>query len=176
MSRIHPFEQAGLGTAPFKFLGSFRSVYQAIPGDPSCPLQPGSSCDYCGQGITQVCRVRGADGREFKVGNDCVAKVARAAATTEDAKLAAAADAARRKLARQKAHSKARDRKAQLVALLADDATRAQLAAAAHPNEHRARAGATLLDWAEWMLAHSGAAGITRTLKLISGCAKPGGS
>jgi hypothetical protein len=80
---IHPFERAGLGSAPFRCVGWYESKYQAIPGDPSCPVQPGSSCDYCGQGIVNVFVIRSADGREFKVGCDCVARTARDCASTD---------------------------------------------------------------------------------------------
>ena len=40
---IHPFEKRGLGRAPFRCVGFYESKYQAIPGDPSCPIQPGST-------------------------------------------------------------------------------------------------------------------------------------
>lgn len=72
---IHRFERAGLGKAPFRVKGYGREVYQAIPGDPSCPLQPGTSCDYCGTGIMDVAYVESSDGKRFKVGCDCVVKV-----------------------------------------------------------------------------------------------------
>jgi hypothetical protein len=68
---IHRFEAAGLGTAPFTVEGMRVMKYQACQG---APIQPGSSCDYCGQGIMLVFAIRGADGRRFKVGCDCVLK------------------------------------------------------------------------------------------------------
>lgn len=71
---MHRFEIAGLGKAPFRCIGFYVSKFQAIPGDPNCPIQPGSSCDYCSNAIMNVYQIRGADGREFKVGCDCVAK------------------------------------------------------------------------------------------------------
>ena len=57
VAKIHPWERAGLGPAPYAYLGSYVKTYQSIPGCPDCPIQPGSSCDYCGQGIAIVCRV-----------------------------------------------------------------------------------------------------------------------
>ena len=69
---IHPFEKAGLGAAPFTFTGVTKQTYQAHH---SAPVQPGTSCDYCSTGIMFVCGVRGADGREFKVGCDCIQKI-----------------------------------------------------------------------------------------------------
>lgn len=70
----HPWERAGLGQAPYKFLGASREVYQAIPGDPNCPLQPAGSCDFCGQAIWDQCRFESADGKRFKVGCDCAGR------------------------------------------------------------------------------------------------------
>lgn len=68
---VHRFEAAGLGTAPFT-LESFQICkWQACPG---APIQPGAACDYCGQSIMLVFVIRGADGRRFKVGCDCVEK------------------------------------------------------------------------------------------------------
>lgn len=66
---MHVFERAGLGKAPFGVVGFYTAKYQACPG---APVQPGTSCDYCGQGIMYVCKIQAADGREFKVGCDCV--------------------------------------------------------------------------------------------------------
>jgi hypothetical protein len=71
---VHCFERADLGKAPFKVIGYSKEVYQAVPGDPNCPVQPGSCCDYCNNGIMHVYRIMGADGRVFKVGCDCVAR------------------------------------------------------------------------------------------------------
>ncbi len=69
---VHRFEQAGLGKAPFRVVGFSESKYQACPG---APIQPGSSCDYCGTGIMNVFLIKAACGKTFKVGCDCVAKV-----------------------------------------------------------------------------------------------------
>ncbi len=72
MSNVHPFEAAGLGKAPFKFIGHYESKFQACPG---APVKAGSCCDYCPASIMQVFMVRSADGKEFKVGSDCIMKV-----------------------------------------------------------------------------------------------------
>ncbi len=72
MSNVHPFEAAGLGKAPFKFVGHYESKHQACPG---APIKAGSCCDYCPASIVQVFMVRSADGKEFKVGSDCIMKV-----------------------------------------------------------------------------------------------------
>lgn len=67
----HVFEAAGLGKAPFRCVGVVEVTYQACPG---APIQPGGSCDYCGTGISIHCKIKSADGKEFKVGSDCVRK------------------------------------------------------------------------------------------------------
>jgi hypothetical protein len=61
--RMHKWEQAGLGQAPFEF---------------DCVTQNAgsrASCDYCGTAITYEFWIHSHDGRRFKVGCDCVAKV-----------------------------------------------------------------------------------------------------
>lgn len=70
-THVHPFEKAGLGIAPFRFVRCYEAKYQACPG---APIQPGSTCDYCGTAIMYVFIVRGTNGPEFKVGCDCVEK------------------------------------------------------------------------------------------------------
>jgi hypothetical protein len=71
---LHPFELAGLGEAPFRFLRVTENVYCA----PGCPPKAGGSCDYCGTGIRWEFWVRGRKGPEFKVGCDCIYKLGRA--------------------------------------------------------------------------------------------------
>lgn len=70
---IHPFEVAGLGIAPFRFVGMTENVYSAAPGH----SQPGGCCDYCSNGIKYECHIVSHDGKRFKVGNDCVLKLGR---------------------------------------------------------------------------------------------------
>lgn len=166
-NRIHPFERVGLGKAPFRFSHQYRAVFQAIPGDPSCPILPGASCDYCGQGIYEVYVIQSADKRTFKVGCDCVAKVSKEAATTEAEKLAAAVDAARRKANRSKAHVKAAAVKAELKALLTDEDVCRQLMNTPHPTPARAERGERMLGFAQWMATHAGASGHAKALKLV---------
>jgi hypothetical protein len=68
----HPFTRAGFGPAPFRCVGMTVEKYQACQG---APIQPGTSCDYCGTGIMYAFWIVNADeSRRFKVGCDCVAK------------------------------------------------------------------------------------------------------
>jgi hypothetical protein len=71
---LHPFEIAGLGESPFRFVGLRRNVYSAAPGH----SQPGGTCDFCGQGIMYECAIQSRDGERFVVGMDCVLKLDRA--------------------------------------------------------------------------------------------------
>lgn len=66
---MHVFERAGLGVAPFRCVGFHESTYQACPG---APVQTGSCCAYCGQGIRYCCDIRDSKGARFVVGMDCV--------------------------------------------------------------------------------------------------------
>lgn len=74
MTTIHPFEERGLGLAPFSFAGLSEKVYVACQG---APEQPAGICDYCGTGIRYCCHIVSNDGKEFIVGCDCVRKLDR---------------------------------------------------------------------------------------------------
>ena len=93
---VHVFERAGLGKAPFRFVSCQKKIYQAFPG---APVQPGSSCDFCGNGIMFEYWIRSSDGKDFKVGCDCVFK-------TNDAGLRRVVDAKRREIECKKAHER----------------------------------------------------------------------
>lgn len=112
---LHRFERAGMGKAPFRVTGYGRHVFQAIPGDPSCPLQPGTSCDYCGTGCMDVANIVSADGKRWKIGLDCAAKVGDAGLVT-----AIKRSPEYRALQRQKRHAKDEAIKAEYARLLTD--------------------------------------------------------
>ncbi len=82
---IHPFEKAGLGKAPFQFVGITENWYSVAPDH----KQPGGSCDYCGTGIAYEFGIQSVDGKVSKVGCDCIRKLDRA-----DNRLVAAAERA----------------------------------------------------------------------------------
>lgn len=73
MNGIHPFEKAGLGIAPFRCTGVGENVFVLPDGS----AKAGGSCHYCGTGIRWEFYIQGVDGREFKVGCDCVEKTYR---------------------------------------------------------------------------------------------------
>ena len=64
---MHPFEKAGLGKAPFRFVSVQDS--RAINGHGL------TSCDYCGTAIRWQFLIESFDGKGAKVGCDCIARV-----------------------------------------------------------------------------------------------------
>lgn len=160
---MHPFERANLGSPPFKFIGAERKVYVACPG---APAQPGSSCDYCGQGISYEFWVRGHDGRTFKVGCDCIMKLCR-----EDNALVMLAERAQAKLAKETKAETLAARIAQCSAAL--DSDPALLTDRPHGNEYLAKTRSlTLRDQVQWLLARGGAAGKTRACRIVEAANK----
>jgi hypothetical protein len=82
--KIHVFEAAGLGKAPFKVVGlailpdpslgehnpdAYQNALRALPKD-----VPVGVCRYCGTALKNNYIVQDATGRKFAVGSECVAK------------------------------------------------------------------------------------------------------
>jgi hypothetical protein len=165
-SAVHPFELAGLGKAPFRYIGLGQQdreygmvVTERLPGGLCVVTQPGGTCEYCGMAIIVLCNVESADGKRFHVGSDCIRKV--------DAALVARVDrdlAKRRKVATM---ARASAKLADLAALLADETARAKLATQPHPNAFMAQKGETLLGWAEWSAKNAGAKGRAKALATV---------
>jgi hypothetical protein len=147
----HVFEVAGLGRAPFAFVSYEYKTYQASPDS---PIQAGGSCDYCGAAIVNFCWVRDADGKLFKVGPDCIAKVG-------DKGIIESFKKSReyRQHQRDQREARAAVKINSCRSLLADANVRAKLAANPHPNQWQRDKGASRLDWAEWMLLNAGTKG-----------------
>jgi hypothetical protein len=168
---MHPFERSGLGLAPFRYVGMvaqdieygrrrLNSRDEAI----SITTAPGGTCDHCGTYIVDMFRIRSADGREFKVGCDCLMKVSAVATVGGNVKLTA--DMV--KLRRQKAEAKkAReaDRIAAAVARLEE--ARPGLLAIPHPQSYRAARGETMADHVDWMMANAGHTGRLAMARLV---------
>jgi hypothetical protein len=157
--RVHVFETAGLGKAPYRFVGNERSIFQAVPGDPNCPIQPGSSCDFCGQAIMDVYWLKGSDGRRFKVGCDCIGRAG-------DSGLKRAIAPAIRKAN----HERADARIAAAKLLLTED-VRAKLATMPHPIVP-AQTDKNLLGYVDWCFKCAGRAGKIKVARIIEGLAK----
>ncbi len=172
-STVHPFTAAGLGQAPFRYIGAVaqdlcygqvilnREEYQRT--GIALTTAPGGSCAYCGNYIVNMFNVKSADGKVFHVGSDCIEKVY---GPTHQIVRAVAKVVADRTKARKAARDAAKIEEA--VELLTRDNVRAKLAETAHPNAFRANTyGDTQLNWAEFMIAHAGTAGKLRAAHQI---------
>ncbi len=83
----HPFEIAGMGTGPYRFVGmvsipsatlaeqntdAYNNALRELPRD----LIGGcGTCSNCGMAIMNICIVRDGQGRRYGVGIDCIAKI-----------------------------------------------------------------------------------------------------
>jgi len=147
---IHPFEEAGLGKAPFRFDCVTEKAWMG---------QPGGTCQFCGHGIRWEFWVISADGKRFDVGSECIRKI--------EAKGSPLRNAAECELRDQKRLAKrqrliVRVNKA-ATALEQDESLLTDM-----PHPHPAYANRlTLRNYAEWMLQEAGDAGQTKICKII---------
>jgi hypothetical protein len=115
VTTIHAWEVAGLGRAPFRFVGliavpppslleaNVDAYNHAVSGSHAAAGALGvtlCSCQACGKDIMNNCVICDADGNRFVVGTDCVAKTGDAglidaARAAEKARRRARADAER---------------------------------------------------------------------------------
>lgn len=167
---IHPWEKAGLGKAPFRFVGVTEKTYTACPGAPAVPA---GTCDYCGNGILYCYGIRSADGKEFVVGCECVRKLDKNALVN-----ATEFDKARLKLERDKRaakrnviHAREKARIDAAIALLDRPEVAAAVANIPHPNASMAKDGRTYADYIEYMRRMAGNSGMIRVAKVIESLA-----
>lgn len=157
----HPFDRAGLGKPPYKFLGYEHKTFQACP---DAPVQVGGSCMYCGQGICNFFHVQSADGKKFHVGPDCIKKVSKAA---KDFPSQRELDVAVRDHERALRHAREKKAIAEGRELLARPGVSEKLAALPHPYKWQAEKGLTMADFVDWMLGHAGDSGRIRMFKMV---------
>jgi len=167
---VHPFERAGLGAAPY----ALSSVFEmrgpiTLPGGMTsgAPGQPMGSCDFCGTGIATCFRLRGADGREFVVGSDCVR---RACDQYDGVVSSEVVRQVEREVARLRKIAKdARDESRIAVARVAleDPAVVAALSARPHPQSWAAEKGWTMLDSARWTMKNAGTKGRLEVARMV---------
>lgn len=156
----HAFELAGLGLAPFRFVGASENVITYPDGT----SKAGGTCDYCGTGIRTECHVRSRDGNQFKVGCDCIRKVG-------DEGLMKAYKSSPAYRAKQAELREARRKAvfAQVTGLLASGADK--LRAMPHPRgftDRQTGQPLTAYDQAKWLYEHSGSAGMASLLKWLN--------
>lgn len=156
-SIVHEFERAGLGKAPFRFIGAEMRWY-IVPG---APKKPGSSCDYCSNAIAECCIIEDANGNRFKVGNVCVGK-------TGDRGLINEAKQAVNKLKREAKAIKDEERIEAAKALYASEVCiRETLSTCPHPNAHLAEKSLKRSDYVDWMLKNAGTTGQLQAARMI---------
>jgi hypothetical protein len=170
-TQVHKFERAGLGKAPFRFVGMIEQDLcygQAILNRAEyektgimVTTAPGGSCDYCGQYIVHMFQIKSADGKTFKVGSDCVAKTGDVGLVRRVKKIVSERTAAARK---------ARDAQkiTDGIAMLARPEVQALLASRPSPNTYRAEKGETLADHVAWFMKNAGTSGRLHTIKQVT--------
>ncbi len=166
----HPFEVAGLGKAPFRYLGietqdlrygsRILNREEYVRTGIAIETKPGGSCALCGTYIVEMHRFRDAGGKAFHVGSDCVEK--HLADRAGSRKLVAAVRQAGRDRATAIRRVREDDKIAAGTTMLAREDVRAALAAQPSAVAWRATNGDTRLDEIEFRLQHSGRAGKLR--------------
>lgn len=156
---LHVFERAGLGLAPFRCVGWNRMTFQATPDS---PVQPGGTCDFCGTAIIYAALIQSRDGKQFKVGCDCVSKTGdegliEGYKTTPEY----------RKHQWELSRAKALRVRQELEGLLKDEAIQAKLRAMEHPSAWRREKGDTKLEHLQYCLLNGGDASRWDALKFI---------
>lgn len=167
----HVFEAAGLGLAPFRYVGCYedrgphRFEQHGVTIEVGAPGQPMGTCAYCGQGIAICCSIESADGRRFTVGSECVAK-------TGDAGLRKVqTDAAALRKTSQREREETRI-SAALLLLEAPSVATAVLCSQPSTIAYRAAQGDTRWDQLHWLMLNAGHAGKLRATRAVERAAK----
>lgn len=159
MEIIHKFEKAGLGKPPYRLTSYARMVYKACP---DAPTLPGSSCDYCGTGIMDVFWLKSSDGKEFKVGSDCILKAEEGHGMT---RLYNEVERAAKELKKEAAKKRLNVRiEAAFKVLIANPTL---LTDKPHPSEYYNAIGKTCRDYVLFLFDKGGDAGKNTACKLI---------
>lgn len=156
-STVHPFESAGLGIAPFSYVGTSHKVGPIAMGNGvtvGSPGQPMGTCEYCGQGIAYCCSIESSDGNRFIVGSDCVEKT-----YGKGTPIVSTVQRDRRVAERNARKSREATRIAEGIEWAAENSD----ALGAIPNPQRD--GETLADKFAWFMAHAGNTGKLRIIK-----------
>jgi|ERR1700738_1102613 len=155
---IHPFEKAGLGKAPFRYVGveaqemsQGRRVLGSVGG---CEVSttPGGTCAYCSHYILNMFIVESADGNRFHVGCDCILKV--------DAKLGVEVSKDVKKLKKDREIARIKNAMENLPQAYS-------LKSQPHPNAYHAEQGKTLWHYVEWLFKNCGKSGQLRAARMV---------
>ncbi len=140
--KIHQFEAAGLGKAPYTPIG----VKDEVIRYPDGTVQPAGACQYCSTGIRYCFYLRSADGKVFYVGSECILK-------SGDAGLKKYVTEEQRKLR----DAQAQERYTAAVAVIKEAMQKhgQDMRGSSHP----IRPDLNLYDYCEFMLQHGGRSG-----------------
>ena len=170
---LHPFEKAGLGKAPFKFIGITHNVGPiklANGSEVGAPGQPMGTCNYCSNGIAYEHHIRSADGKTFKVGCNCVEKIynrsnMKASEKARDPIYQKVREH-KNKLAREARHKREKLKIAEGRAWALDH--EAELKATVDPHKpHWIEEDRSLWDRYEWYAANAGTSGYLKEIKYL---------
>lgn len=176
-TKVHPWERAGLGVAPFRVVGVFVDIgphvteIDGIRTEIGSPGQPMGTCAYCSQGIAECWQIRSADGKKFIVGCDCV----RRAYDDAEAPIAIETEA-QRQIAQLKAERNEKIREAKwaksqaLRAKIADELEKNPAFATDHPHPYESQRakGKTLRDYVINKLGVCGMEGVRDVDKVLA--------
>ena len=168
MEIVHPFELAGLGKAPFKFVGSYTDigpkkwVENGVQCESGAPGQPMGACDFCGTGIAYCFQVKSSDGTTSVVGSSCVEKT-----FSKGTRVYTEVENVVRARKREQREKRALVKIEQAREWLTVPAIRGALSGRPHPSKHREALGDTLLDWCHWSLENAGTTGKLRVFSAI---------
>lgn len=159
---LHRFEKAGLGRAPYKLVEFGRRAYCAAPG---APVQPGASCDYCGTAIFETFVLESADGKKFKVGNDCIRRAG-------DAGLMNVTKRILNKARTEARHQREEERISAAKQAMTIPGVITALKLTPHPYQWARDAGKTGFDFVVWMMTNAGNKGKIAAAKMVERAAK----
>jgi len=150
---VHPFEHAGLGTAPFRFVSCFRGK---------------RGCAYCGQELAICFVIRSAEGNTFVVGSDCVRKTLIHVDASLDLDIRRALSdlrAQEREAKREATHKRTMERVAKALETL--DRAPDLLTDQPHPFFDHAQKGETLRSYTLWCLRNAGDTGMLAACRTV---------
>jgi hypothetical protein len=177
-SEVHPFEKAGLGKAPFRYIGQVpqdichgERLLSSRDESVRFTTKPGGTCDACGTYIVDMFRIVSSDGQESVVGCDCILKVSQ---TVQERKKFEADLKAMKKVKAQVAaeKKKLKDKARVQAAIERLPFVCGRLNEQPHPNKSLASQGKTMLNYVRWMFDNAGLNGQVQAAKIVESVAK----
>lgn len=155
---IHPFQAAGLGNAPFRYVGvehqeiAYGERVIGSAGGVPITTKPGGTCAYCRKYIVNLFVVESMDGNRFHVGCDCIRKVNVIGTKAMDKDV--------KEMKKSREAARIAEAKANLPHAHG-------LRSQPHPNAFHAANGKTLADYVAWLFKNSGTSGMLRAARMV---------